>query len=61
MMSIQAFITRENKPKVIILIGSVRMIKIGLIIALIRPKIIDVISAAVKLSNTIPLNKKDNK
>ena len=50
----KALITKVNKPKVKMLIGKVRRIKIGLITALINPKTTTKINAVQKLAKLTP-------
>lgn len=50
----RAFITRVNKPKVIKVIGKVKIKSIGLITAFIIPKTSAVAKAAVKLVTCTP-------
>ena len=49
-----AFITKVNKPKVIIVTGSVSITKIGLRIAFTKPKIKAVMTAAYQPDTSIP-------
>jgi len=50
----KALMTRVNNPKVKILIGNVKITRIGLIIALIMPKTTAIKSAVIKLSIFTP-------
>jgi len=59
-ISIKAFITKENRPSVIIVIGKLSIVKIGLIIMFTSPITKAAIKAALNPLKLMPANKNDN-